>query len=99
MSSGAAELEPVEDFLASRGIESLASRPVTGHDGQPVPLAEALAFCEPARHSIDAAIATIKDVGGENADVLSAMTRHVERMSNEAQSTIPTPQTAGAEKK
>lgn len=93
------ELEPVEDFLSSRGIESLADAPVMGHDGQTVPLAEALAACGPARAQIDSTIETIREVGGPDVDVTGAMRRNLERMSEQAQATDPTPQAAGAEKK
>ena len=93
------ELEPVEDFLASRGIESLADRLVKDHDGKPVPLAEALAMCEPARASIDSTIETIRDMGGKDADILPQMTKHLERMGRKAQSTKLTPEKPEAEKK
>jgi len=91
-------LEPVADFLAVRGLESLADRPVMGHDGEPVTLAQALASCAPARKSIDSTLATIKDLGVKSEDILPAMEKHINRMGKEAQETIPAP-IAGAEKK
>lgn len=99
--AGVAEegLESVEDFLAERGIESLADAPVMGHDGKSVPLAEALASCRPARDSIDDTIATIKAVGGPEVDVTGAIQNHLTRMSERADATSVTPQPAGAEKK
>jgi hypothetical protein len=90
------DLEPVQDFLAERGIESLAGCPVMGHDGEPVTLAEALASCEPARRSIDRTIALSKKYNG---DVLTDLKESLEEMGEEAQETTLTPETAGAEKK
>jgi hypothetical protein len=91
--------EPIQEFLATRGIESLGHCPVMNHEGQPVTLAEALASCEPARRSIDSTLAIIRDMGGEEADVLPAMTKHIERMGQEAQGARPAPETSGAGKK
>lgn len=77
----------------------MADRPVKSHDGSVVTLSEALASCEPARHSIDAAIETIRDVGGSDIDVVPALTKHIERMGEKAQTNSTAPQHREAEKK
>lgn len=91
-------LEPVEDFLATRGIESLASCPVMGHDGKPVSLADALASCEPARRSIDSQLATIQRLGSKD-DIIPEMTRYIEEMGETARDTKIISEISVAEKK
>lgn len=90
--------EEVQEFLVERGIESLADRPVRGHDGELMPLAQAIATCEPARTSIDSTIETIRDMGGKDTDIIPQMTKHLDRMSQKAQ-TVEIREPAEAEKK
>ena len=80
-------MEPIEDFLADRGVESLANRTVIGHDGEPMTLAAALSLCEPARNSVDATLDTLRDAVGEDVDLVPLMERHLDRMEEKAQST------------
>lgn len=96
------ELEPVEDFLVARGIESLANELVKGHNGELIPLHEALA-CGPARTSIDSIIAerreTALELGVKDIDVLPAVRRHIDKLGEEAQNATQAPAPAGAGKK
>jgi hypothetical protein len=84
------ELDGVElqfdpsEFLTELGIESLASREVLDHEGNSVPLAQALVTCQSARSAISSAVEMIREIGGDDVDVLPHMTKHIDRMGEEA---------------
>jgi hypothetical protein len=78
--------ETPEEFLANRGIESLAGRMVAGHDGQPVPLSQALAECpRPVQAMIDSSIDLIRDMTDDAEDIVPRLAKQLDRMGERAQ--------------
>ena len=100
----AEELIPVADWMQERGLSpTFADKEIIGHDGNPVPLSEALA-CGPARMALDALIeerkATAKELGVDNIVIDGAVIdRFVKKMGERAQSTPIAPGQPGAGEK
>jgi len=73
-----------EHFLIDNGIESLADREVSDHEGNRMSLAEALVKCDSARSAIEGAVEMAKNFG--DGDVLGPMTSYLDKLSADAQS-------------
>ncbi len=76
--------QAAQEFLIRNGIESLADRQVSNHDGEMIPLAQALVECSSARSAIEGAVEMAKEFG--DGDVLAPMTKYLDKLSKQAQS-------------
>ena len=84
-------------FLVDNGIESLGDRLVANHEGNMMPLAEALATCAPARQAIEGAVTMAREFG---ADVKTAMTAYLDKLATpQTRSGHPSEAPAEAKKK
>lgn len=75
-----------QEFLRVNGIESLRDRMVNDHDGNAMPLEEALVVCQSARQSIEGAVEMARTFG--DGDVLTPMTKYLDKLSDQAQSPV-----------
>lgn len=78
-----AEIDPSK-FLSDRGLETLGTRMVKDHEGNLVPLIDAVRVpC--ARSAIDAAVEMVRDMRGEDADIVPDMSRYLNRLEKNTQ--------------
>ncbi len=78
------DAQAAQELLTRNGIESLADRLVANHDGEMIPLKQALVECSAARSAVEGAAEMAKEFG--DGDVLAPMTKYLDKLSKQAQS-------------